>query len=290
MTVRHVSGASRVPRRTVLIADYAREGECFHIVRRRLGATPGPLHDHDCHELFWIETGRAAHRVNGADQTLGPGDAVFVRPGDRHRLAAIGPAPCRIANLMFRSESAGHLGERYAERLAGRLFWSEAPAPDTVSLDAAALARAAELCDRLDAGPRELVHVEGFLLELLTGLIDAAPALPPAVPGWLARACRAVRDPELFRRGATGLVAASGKSHEHVCRAVRRHLGTSPSAYVNAVRMEHAARLLAGTDESVVAVSLACGIGNASHFHRLFRERFGTTPKAYRCARRGATG
>ena len=63
---------------------------------------------------------------------------------------------------------------------------------------------------------------------------------------------------------------------------MRRHLGISPSGYVNGVRMEHAARLLTDSDASIEQVSLECGIDNQSHFYRLFRARFATTPRAYR--------
>lgn len=267
---------------TVHIADYAAAGEPFHFARKTLSRDRAMLHDHDCHEFFWVESGSAAHVVNGVEKRLGPGDAVFVRPGDVHRLAAAERVPCQVGNLMFGSEAASHLVTRYSTLLAGRLFWTEGALPDAIRLDAARLARLVALADALAAAPRELVHVDRFLLELLVQVVDAPAPPAPELPAWLAQACAQARQPDVFRAGAAGLVKAAGRSHEHVCRAVKRYLGTSPSGYVNAIRMEHAAHLLTRSDATVVEVSLDCGIDNASHFHRLFRERFGTTPCAYR--------
>lgn len=56
---------------TFRIDDYVLAGERFHVARKRLAPGPSVTHDHDFHELFWIESGSVRHRVNGADQTLG---------------------------------------------------------------------------------------------------------------------------------------------------------------------------------------------------------------------------
>lgn len=117
---------------------------------------------------------------------------------------------------------------------------------------------------------------------MLADLSDGPAPLDADLPGWLARACRAAAAPEVFRDGAAGLVAVSGHSHEHVCRTMRRHMDLSPSGFVNAMRMDHAARLLRSDTLSVAQIADAVGISNVGHFHRLFRERYGTTPRTYR--------
>ena len=70
--------------------------------------------------------------------------------------------------------------------------------------------------------------------------------------------------------------------HEHVCREMQRHLGVSPTAYVNRLRMEHAAMRLGDSKLPVEDIARTCGIENLSHFYRLFRQHYGTTPKKYR--------
>ena len=56
----------------------------------------------------------------------------------------------------------------------------------------------------------------------------------------------------------------------------------SPSAYTNERRMEYAALMLGSTDTSIENIAHDCGIENLSHFYRLFRARYGVTPRRYR--------
>ena len=77
-------------------------------------------------------------------------------------------------------------------------------------------------------------------------------------------------------------MALTGHSHPHVSRAMRRYLGQSPSEYVNRQRMTYAARLLTTDHDPLPEIAEACGIPNLSHFHKLFRTRYGMTPLQYR--------
>jgi len=65
-------------------------------------------------------------------------------------------------------------------------------------------------------------------------------------------------------------------------------MGTSPSAYVRSRRLEHAARLLSDPRHGgpVTGIALDSGFGDLSTFCRLFRNRYGVSPTAYRAGRR----
>jgi AraC family cel operon transcriptional repressor len=262
---------------------YLQAGEAFHFARRTL--EPGPvrvLHDHDYFELFWIAGGRSTHHINGAEVALAVGDGVLIRPRDLHGFSPVGAEPCRLVNIMFRAETAAHLLQRYADDLADRYFWTPGAEPHGFRLDAARQGTLERSAADLEAGARSLAHIEGFLLGLLIRLVPASPDARADVPPWLAAAMEAARQPAVFRLGAQGLIGAAGRSHEHVCRAVKALLGTTPSALVNQIRMDHAARLLSGTDLPATEIAVACGLENMSYFHALFRRRFGVTPWRYR--------
>jgi AraC family cel operon transcriptional repressor len=268
---------------TLTEGRYLRAGEAFHFARRTLG--PGPLrvlHDHDYFELFWIAEGQVTHVVNGAGVAMKAGEGALIRPQDRHGFSPLGAGPCRLVNVMFRAETAAHLRRRYADELADRYFWTPGVEPQGFRLDAAQQNVLDRWAAALEAGPRTLARVEGFLLALLTELIEASPDPRSTVPAWLTGAIQAARRPDVFRQGAQGLILAAGRSHEHVCRSLRQHMGTTPSALVNQIRMEHAARLLTGADLPVPDIAAACGLVNMSHFHALFRQHFGVTPRGYR--------
>ncbi|MEU6913264.1 helix-turn-helix domain-containing protein [Streptomyces olindensis] len=61
-----------------------------------------------------------------------------------------------------------------------------------------------------------------------------------------------------------------------------RQLGQSPMRALREARLRHAARLLEGTDLPVERVAAASGFASPFHFNRVFRERYGIPPGAYR--------
>ncbi|RYG00996.1 MAG: AraC family transcriptional regulator, partial [Chitinophagaceae bacterium] len=56
----------------------------------------------------------------------------------------------------------------------------------------------------------------------------------------------------------------------------------SPGRWLTQRRLEHAQKLLENTDKTVGQLILECGFENASHFTRVFKEKFGKTPVKYR--------
>lgn len=61
-----------------------------------------------------------------------------------------------------------------------------------------------------------------------------------------------------------------------------QHIDRSPLAVVRTIRLQYAARLLAGTSLTVAQVASAAGFASPYHFSRTFRAEFGTPPSRYR--------
>jgi AraC-like DNA-binding protein len=78
------------------------------------------------------------------------------------------------------------------------------------------------------------------------------------------------------------IAAAAGVSARSLFKSFKAAKGVSPMAYVKAIRLEKAHRMLvgAGAPTTVVAVALACGFHNAGHFARDYRKAFGEPPSA----------
>ena len=84
------------------------------------------------------------------------------------------------------------------------------------------------------------------------------------------------------------LAAEVALSPSRFAHLFTRQLGRSPMRALREARLHHAARLLESTDLSVERVAAASGFASPFHFNRVFRERYGTPPGAYRAA--GPTG
>jgi len=80
------------------------------------------------------------------------------------------------------------------------------------------------------------------------------------------------------------LARAAGLSRAHFSREFRRAFGESPHAYLLTRRLERAAALLRGTDNSVAEICMAVGLRSVGSFTTSFKRTFGATPTAYRAS------
>jgi AraC-like DNA-binding protein len=81
------------------------------------------------------------------------------------------------------------------------------------------------------------------------------------------------------------LAGLSNRSLATFKRDFQRHYHTAPRQWINEQRLRHARMLLQTTDQPVTDIALACGFESASHFIRIFRRAFGTTPQTIRAER-----
>ena len=78
-------------------------------------------------------------------------------------------------------------------------------------------------------------------------------------------------------------LALAAHVSKRVCfRLFQEKLHVSPVEYIRSLRLQEACRLLATTAEPITQVGYACGLGSASYFGQVFRQRFGCTPAEYR--------
>jgi len=72
-------------------------------------------------------------------------------------------------------------------------------------------------------------------------------------------------------------------------RYFRRTTGRNVSVFLNELRVDHAAQLLAETDRTIADIALSSGFPTLSNFNRRFRERLNLAPREYRRALAGGS-
>ena len=261
-------------------ADRTFQGPYFHLTsidsdKNRL---LGP-HSHDYPEIFWITRGGCLHWINGREERLETGALVLMRAEDRHALKSDRGA-FRFTNLAIAPAVFEDLKTRYGSEISA--LYGESAVPRVRRLDGAALDLANGIVRRLAVRPHSRFALDRALLELWEHCLPETGGAPSDLPDWLHEALLRVNEPEVFQRGVGGMVAVAGRSHAHVSRTCRRHLGETPSAIVNRARLRRATHMLRLSSRSVLEIAMDCGFENPAQFHRIFKAGFGISPGRYR--------
>ncbi len=258
------------------------ELECLpnRIDSLRLAAPP---HCHDYFEFFLIVAGRCLHLVNGQTQPLAEGDLVFIRPDDIHSYAPDGADDCAFINLtcsaaVIRQTLAYLGGQPIEERFLAPALPPSARLSGLEKESYIARFERLQALGTLAPGPARLLLrsllVESFTRYFLTSRFSAGKGTPL----WLDELLTRMQRNENFTAGLPRLYALSARSPGHVDRTFRRYLHTTPSAYVNRLRLDYARTLLLTTGQDITTVALEAGFETLSHFYHLFCREYAVPP------------
>jgi AraC-like DNA-binding protein len=155
------------------------------------------------------------------------------------------------------------------------------------------LRRFAELEEELRSGAAlGNFAAEGLLQLLLVEVSRALPAGPP--PGQSTAGSLATAALEVIARRCLGKTSLDevarelGRSPAHVTTTLRKETGRSVMSWVIEGRLDEAERRLRDTDEKIEAIAARVGYADSRHFTRLFQQRRGLTPAAWRAQARGS--
>jgi transcriptional regulator GlxA family with amidase domain len=83
---------------------------------------------------------------------------------------------------------------------------------------------------------------------------------------------------ENAKEGLDAFLKLSNYSRTQLWRLSLKYLNVTPTEFINNVRMKHAYNLIAYTNMSFEAISVEVGFSSFSHFIKLIKETYGTTP------------
>ncbi len=86
-------------------------------------------------------------------------------------------------------------------------------------------------------------------------------------------------DNNLSLQGISGILKMSSA---YIGRIFKKHSGLSVAEYISEVRMREAVALLENNELPIYEIVSLVGLENQHYFFKLFKQRFGTTPKEYR--------
>ncbi|MFI6932156.1 helix-turn-helix domain-containing protein [Streptomyces sp. NPDC050287] len=249
----------------------------------------------------WTTGGRGRLRQGGTGTWAGAGDLVVLAPGVRHDYGvAPGASHWRFwwAHCRARPSWAAwlrpygvadglhvvtptpadvhHRVEAAFRRMLADARWTGTGAPPAVEADREQVAVAH------GTAARELALCALEEVVLLTAGAVRGPSSGPGVDPRVRRAQELVAADPAAPHTVRSLAAQVALSPSRFAHIFTQQLGQSPMRALREVRLHHAARLLEGTDLPVERVAAASGFVSPFHFNRVFRERYGMPPGAYR--------
>lgn len=240
----------------------------FHARRVPLGESMA-AHDHDFWEAFLVLSGTIRHVCNGCSSALSRGDCWLVRPDDVHCIEG----EALIFNVAWpKSNWSAWLA------IAGLRAGEAATRTEAPELEAA-FARLSEIFAVGSA--HEELHLARFWGELALHfwpVSDEGGGHPP----WMRQTLHRFEREDGVRGGYEFLLHIAPVSPRQLHREWTRAFGQTPSAWVLQTRLDRAALLLLQTSLSVQEVAARCGFENVSYFFRVWKARFGDSPRAYR--------
>ncbi|MFA4943404.1 MAG: AraC family transcriptional regulator [Lentisphaeria bacterium] len=286
-------------------ADQARLGwlrpyvrEAVHTFRPTWTMGPRRLLDY---LILHIREGEVRLRLEEREWQAGPGDLLWIPPGQIHTLAGAAPGTRMLylhADLIY-DPKRSHWAAMFPPGTLDLTPWRRLrhpPLPDAelaawggvLALPPGRAATAGRLLEQAvaDFGLHGCCTLRGSALLLECIAVLAAPAT--AVPG----PRQSVRMDQAITRlrqrlGGCDLAALArelGFSPSHFRRLFRRSFGQAPRQLLAAEKMKRACHLLAYTDQPVKAIAAALGFTAVQNFARAFRAHTGASPAAFRRA------
>ncbi len=251
------------------------EGEDIHI-RRKVRDTSYQSHWHSYYEIILYMNCRGKCILNGSEYEISGNCLYFLTPQDFHRIETI---PDRESSSVIISFS-----EKLLNASQLRLFSGGARIINDVNIYT--IQRINELYVKFQEKKPYFKDYLKYLLGCV--LLDiAAEAMETSTHGEnlsspIRNAIAVLHQNPSAQIKLNDVAKAVSLTPSYFSHLFHSEIGCNFKTYLNNLKISYAKRLLEETDLSVLEVSMECGFGSVSQFHRVFKEHTGVTPSKYK--------
>ncbi|WP_077611820.1 AraC family transcriptional regulator [Clostridium sp. Marseille-P2415] len=254
-----------------------------------------PLHWHDEMEFIYIKKGTGLVSVDFVPYEVHAGDIVIVCPGKLHTIEQWKQESMEYENIIFHLNLLGSRQPDICwENYLSPISRNQRNLPVLIRPGLPYYGGIASCLDHIDQ-VRQLfpeayeLLIKGKLFELFFLLWENQAAFPASAPS---------RPPKILERtrqilkymeqhyseslSIKEMSVACGMSQSHFMKFFKQTMGMPFTAYLNDYRLTMASRLLLSSDDSILTIAGDTGFNNLSYFNRIFKEKFGMTPREFR--------
>lgn len=241
-------------------------------------------HCHDFYELFLVIEGSLLLEINNTELLLKDGSLVLIRPKDVHSKQFI-KSGSQI-NVAFPQKTVqelfNYLGDGFPKE---QLLYPDAIPQVILSNTEKNIVKSnLEKLNLIPHSDKKIVKTQLriILLELFTKYLIREKTPDRHLPSWLEDTLNEMEKKENFQEGISALIRLSQKSHEHLCRILKKNMNISPTQLVNDLRLNYSANLLIHSDMEIIDVCFDSGFENLSYFYHIFKKKYNYTPSKFR--------
>ena len=259
-----------------------------------------PMHWHDEMEIIYIKKGNGTITVDFTQHTVSAGDIALILPGQLHSISQFESESMEYENIIFRlSMLMGDNGDGCTVHFLKPLQEGQAKNPVLIQRnqpDHEVFGKVIQELDRFSEirGNGYQLAVKGQLFLFLYYAYGRGILFTEKKPGHAREKIKGILEyiREHFGEEITIRQAAElcFYSESHFMKYFKQYAGMPFIQYLNDYRLTRAGEYLKMTEENVTQIALKCGFENLSYFNRLFRRKFGVTPRQYREDQEAAAG
>lgn len=235
-------------------------------------------HIHDCTELCLTVSGDVSFLARDVIYPIGRGDIVLTRASELHHCIHHSACPHEHFCLWIEEEHAKALLGAVGRSGVNHLTFPQSVREELITLFHTAY-HATAAGEKLEATAALLA------IFVLLNRGSEQTAREETVPQEFRQVLEYVNKHYGSITGIRQVTERFFVSPSTLHRQFLRYLGIPPKAYLDAVKLSNAKRML-DEGKSVTQVCFACGYCDSSHFIRSFKKRFGLTPHRYRVSQK----
>lgn len=251
-----------------------------------------PLHWHNEMEIIYIKKGKGQVVLDFETHYVEGGDIIIVIPGQLHEIMQLDNFSMEYENIIF---SLDMLTSKYDDSLndeffvpllSGSISFQHFITRDDeyYSDFSTCLNRADNICSSFPTGYK--LALKGCIFEFLYALMShSSISQGNKTDKNLDKIKSILKYIETNYQQNISIEEISdvcGFSTSHFMKFFKNNMGTSFVNYLNDYRLSMASRMLVSSQDNIIDIAADCGYDNLSYFNRIFKKKYGLTPKEYR--------
>ena len=252
-----------------------------------------PVHWHDDFEMIVIKKGRGYVTLNFQKYKVSSGDIIIVLPGMLHSIEGKQNSTMEYENILFSKHFlAFGTDDVTQQKFIKPFFNGDIQIRHYLTPGHTLNTEISNIVDLLDEKSDEKdyayqLFIKGALIQIIYLLITHPPKANDNIQSdkheeKLKSIIRYISTHYYEDISIEEIADFCHYSPSHFMRFFKIHTGMSFISYVNDFRVTEARAMLMSTNDSILEISQKCGFSNLSNFNRMFKRKYGVTPRQVR--------